>query len=204
MDSLAGFSAFLQVVLIDISLAADNALIVGMAAAGLPKELRHRAIMIGIGAATVLRIVFAIFAVQLLNIIGLTLAGGLMLLWVAWKLFHAIRHAPHHDAAATAPDHAAPHKSLKDAVIQIIVADVSMSLDNVLAVAGAARDHLGVLIMGLALSVVLMGVAATAVVRLLHRFHWIGYAGLLVVLYVALSMIWEGWHEVSPKLIALI
>ncbi len=210
--SLSEVSAFFQIVLIDLTMAGDNAIVVGMAAAGLPAKERHRAIAIGIAAATVLRIVFAIFTVQLLGIIGLLLAGGLLLLWVAWKMYQHLRHEARQLAAAAASPDAAtatatvdaaaqPHhkKSLRDAVTQIVVADVSMSLDNVLGVAGAARDHLWVLVTGLALSVLLMGVASAFVVRLMHRFRWIGYVGLLVVLYVALKMIWDGWHDINDK-----
>jgi len=199
MEILSELTAFGQILLIDLSLAGDNAIIVGMAAAGLPQEQRKRAIMIGIVAATVLRIIFAIFTVQLLAIIGLTLAGGLMLVWVSWKMYQELRSQQHKDQSDEASSaQAAPpaQKTLGKAVTQIIIADVSMSLDNVLAVAGAARDHMWVLIVGLALSVVLMGAAASYVVRLLHNYRWIGFAGLLVVLYVALRMIWEGGNEV--------
>ncbi len=217
-ELIAQLSAFAQIVLIDVSLAGDNAIIVGMAAAGLPAKERKRAIVIGIGAATVLRIVFAAFTVQLLQIIGLTLAGGLLLLWVSWKLFHNIRQEKNikqekEGAAALsraiggngkvkAPQ-AVKGYTLKDAVIQIVVADVSMSLDNVLAVAGAARDHVWIMVAGLALSVVLMGAAATLIVKLLERYRWIGYAGLLVIVYVALRMIWDGGTEVSHELAML-
>lgn len=199
MEILSELTAFGQILLIDLSLAGDNAIIVGMAAAGLPQEQRKRAIMIGIVAATVLRIIFAIFTVQLLAIIGLTLAGGLMLVWVSWKMYQELRSQQRKGQSDEEPSaQAAPpaQKTLGKAITQIIIADVSMSLDNVLAVAGAARDHLWVLIVGLALSVVLMGAAASYVVRLLHNYRWIGFAGLLVVLYVALRMIWEGGNEV--------
>lgn len=198
MEILSELAAFGQILLIDLSLAGDNAIIVGMAAAGLPKEQRKRAIFIGIVAATVLRILFAIFTVQLLAIIGLTLAGGLMLVWVSWKMYQELRSQQHKDHSHDAPaDQTAPsQKTLGKAITQIVVADVSMSLDNVLAVAGAAREHMWVLVFGLALSVVLMGAAASFVVRLLHSYRWIGYAGLLVVVYVALRMIWEGGNEV--------
>ena len=198
MDFISELTAFGQILLIDLSLAGDNAIIVGMAAAGLPQEQRKRAIMIGIVAATVLRILFAIYTVKLLAIIGLTLAGGLMLVWVSWKMYQELRNQRHKDHGSTATTGEEPphQKTLGKAITQIVIADVSMSLDNVLAVAGAARDHLWVLIIGLALSVVLMGAAASYVVRLLHSYRWIGFAGLLVVLYVALRMIWEGGGEV--------
>jgi YjbE family integral membrane protein len=203
-------AALVSVILIDIALAGDNAVVVGMAAAGLPAELRRRAILVGIIAAAGLRIVFASFTVQLLQIIGLLLAGGLLLLWVAWKLWREIRSgvlgeaAEEEDAREEAtPDrleHGRPmpamQKSFRQAVVQIVIADVSMSLDNVLAVAGAAREHEIVLIFGLALSVALMGLAASLVARLLRRYHWIAYLGLAIILYVALRMIWDGAHEV--------
>lgn len=214
MELLSELTALAQIVMIDVSLAGDNAVVVGMAAAGLPKEERKRAIVIGILAATVLRVVFSIFTVQLLGIIGLLLAGGLLLLWVAWKMFEQLRaeareaadaaadkmahlrhHKPDSDVAVSKP----PKKRLRDAVLQIVVADVSMSLDNVLAVAGAAREHMWVLVFGLALSVVLMGIASTFIVRLLQRYRWIAYVGLLIILYVALRMIWDGWHDINQN-----
>jgi YjbE family integral membrane protein len=203
-------TALVSVILIDVALAGDNAIVVGMAAAGLPKEQRRKAILAGVVAAAVLRIVFSLFTVQLLQIIGLLLAGGLLLLWVSWKLWREIRsgwHEPHPDAdddppgedgaAANGAAAAAPPKSFRDAVLQIVIADVSMSLDNVLAVAGAARDHMTVLIFGLALSVALMGLAASLIARLLQRFRWIAYLGLAIIVYVALRMIWDGAHEVA-------
>ncbi|MHA1554748.1 MAG: TerC family protein [Alphaproteobacteria bacterium] len=188
------FFAFLQVVAIDLVLAGDNAIVVGMAAAGLPESQRRKAVLLGIGAAAVLRIIFAVFTVQLLAIIGLTLAGGLLLLWVAWKLGREImqtrRQAAHMGGSSSGP------KSFGRALLQIVVADVSMSLDNVLAVAGAARDHVVILIVGLALSVALMGAAATVIARLLTRHFWIAYVGLVVIAYVAFNMIWDGGWEV--------
>jgi YjbE family integral membrane protein len=193
-------AALATVVLIDLVLAGDNAVVVGMAAAGLPSELRRKAIVLGIGAAAVLRIIFAIFTTQLLAIIGLTLAGGILLLWVVWKLAREILHQRQQAKLQAADEHEAaapPAKDLRHALIQIVVADVSMSLDNVLAVAGAARDHLVVLIIGLGLSVALMGAAATVIARLLHRYFWISYVGLALIAYVALRMIWEGGWEVS-------
>lgn len=195
--------AFFQVVMIDLVLAGDNAVVIGLAAAGLPKETRGKAILIGIIAATVLRIGFALVATQLLAIIGLLFFGGLLLLWVCWKMWRELR-TPHQDdeEAITGVDldgdgliagkPVSKSKSLRDAVIQIVVADVSMSLDNVLAVAGAARDHWEVMVFGLVLSVLLMGVAATFIARLLHKHRWIGYVGLAIILYVALHMIWDG------------
>ena len=205
--SVEALTALAAVILIDVALAGDNAIVVGMAAAGLPAALRRRAIFVGVLAAAVLRIIFSLFTVQLLQVIGLLLAGGLLLLWVSWKLWRELRAgtfaAPdmsaEEEAEATLEDRvpdAPPEKSFRDAVTQIVVADISMSLDNVLAVAGAARDHQVVLIFGLALSVALMGVAATLIARLLHRHRWIAYAGFAIILYVALRMIWDGGHEV--------
>ncbi len=191
--------ALFQVIAIDLVLAGDNAIVVGMAAAGLPEAQRRKAVLLGIAAAAVLRIVFAIFTVQLLAIIGLTLAGGLLLLWVVWKLAREIiaaRRGGSLGSTAGEPLDAAPVKTFNKALAQIVVADVSMSLDNVLAVAGAARDHLVVLIIGLALSVALMGVAATMIAKLLQRHYWIAYVGLAVIVYVAFSMIWDGGWEV--------
>lgn len=201
-------TALASVILIDVALAGDNAIVVGMAAAGLPVEHRRRAILLGVIAAAVLRIVFSLFTVRLLEIIGLLLAGGILLLWVSWKLWRELRSGAHADPAADGEveeaDQASPagraEKTFGQAVTQIIVADVSMSLDNVLAVAGAARDHLVVLIFGLALSVALMGLAASLIARLLNRYRWIAYAGVLIILYVALRMIWDGAHEVWAAL----
>ena len=204
MDFWSEATALLSVIAIDLVLAGDNAVVVGMAAAGLPPEQRRRAVLIGIAAAAGLRIVFAVFATQLLDVIGLLLAGGLLLLWVSWKLWREIQ-AESRRRRAGAVDHsevpaaAAPvtgDKTLRQAIVQIIIADVSMSLDNVLAVAGAARDHVTILIIGLALSVALMGVAATVIAGLLKRYHWISYVGLAVIAYVAVRMIYEGGEQV--------
>lgn len=190
-------TSFFQVVLIDLTLAGDNAVIIGLAAAGLPPAQRARAIAIGVIAATLLRIGFSLIATQLLQIVGLLLAGGILLLWVAWKMWRELRaqraETVAHDAQG---GDAPPRKTLAQAVAQIVVADISMSLDNVLAVAGAAHEHPAVLIFGLALSVVLMGVAATFIARLLRRHRWIAYAGLAVILFVALEMIWRGAEDV--------
>jgi YjbE family integral membrane protein len=198
--SMSELVALAQVVLVDLVLAGDNAIVVGIAVAGLPAQQRWRVMVLGIGAATVLRIVFASFTVQLLQIIGLLLAGGLLLLWVCWKLWRELRSGrlidlPGADGEAGGARVAA-QKTMRQAVTQIIVADVSMSLDNVLAVAGVARDHAWVLVFGLALSVAFMGLAAAVIARLLGRFHWIAYVGLAVILYVALRMIYEGGLEV--------
>ncbi|MGL4964910.1 MAG: TerC family protein [Inquilinus sp.] len=200
--SLAELTALVQVVIIDVALAGDNAIVVGMAAAGLAAEERRRAILWGIVAATGLRIVFALFTTQLLQIVGLLFAGGILLLWVCWKLWREIRADHAAEAAAlaqdsdTEPDALPPAKTFRQAVTQIVLADVSMSLDNVLAVAGTARDHIEVLVVGLALSVALMGLAANFVARLLHRHRWIAYVGLLIILYVAVVMMWDGAHEI--------
>jgi len=193
---LHDFWLLLQVMLIDLMLAGDNAIIVGLAAAGLPAEKRRQAILLGIGTATVLRVVFAAAALKLLEIIGLTLAGGILLLWVAWKLFREIRatglaHGPEGEAAKP--------KTLMQAALQIVLADVSMSLDNVLAVAGTARDNLLILIAGLLLSVALMGVASHFVARLLGRFPWISWLGLALITFVALRMIYDGSLEVARQ-----
>ncbi|MDH3263198.1 MAG: TerC family protein [Paracoccaceae bacterium] len=190
-------TAFFGVVMIDLTLAGDNAVVIGLAAAGLPAHQRKKAIMIGILAATLMRIGFASVAVQLLAIVGLLLAGGLLLLWVAWKMWQELRTPDPDPQAEFGETSLETHsKSLRQAVIQIIVADVSMSLDNVLAVAGAAREHPVVLVFGLALSIVLMGAAATFIARLLQRHHWIAWVGLVIILFVALRMIWHGGHEV--------
>jgi YjbE family integral membrane protein len=196
LPSLNQLTALLSVVIIDVVLAGDNAIVVGMAAAGLPPERRRRVILIGIGAATLLRILFAAIALQLLEIIGLTLAGGLLLLWVSWKLYRELRHAQARHAAAGAA--AAPPKTTAQAVIQIVVADLSMSLDNVLAVAGVARTQAEpwVLFLGLILSVALMGVASHLIARLLARHPWLAWLGLAIIAIVALRMIWEGTGEV--------
>ena len=202
-------SAFIQVVVIDITLAGDNAIVVGMAAAGLAACDRRRAIMIGIVIATGLRILFAVMASEFLQVIGLTLAGGVLLLWVAWKMLREIigeRQAAAAFAGRTAAVAGAPgtpRKGMGTALLQIVVADVSMSLDNVLAVAGTARFHVWVLVAGLALSVALMGAASTLVARLLQRYHWIVWLGFGIVTYVAMSMIYDGWREVHAHLAAL-
>jgi YjbE family integral membrane protein len=190
--------ALVTVVLIDLVLAGDNAIVVGMAAAGLPRELRRKAIVLGIGAAALLRILFALFATKLLGVIGLTLAGGILLLWVCWKLWREIRSNAHQaeaEAAELAAAGGQGGKTLGQALSQIIIADVSMSLDNVLAVAGTARDHTWVLVVGLVLSVALMGVAANFVANVLKRAPWIAYVGLAVIAFVALRMVWDGGLE---------
>lgn len=209
-----GFIALMQVIGIDLVLAGDNAIVIGLAAAGLPKDLRNKAIMVGIIAATVMRIGFALITTQLLAIVGLLLAGGLLLLWVCWKMWKELRedHGEDNRAQEALADtdinadgtvaSGAPTKTFAQAAWQIVIADVSMSLDNVLAVAGAAKDHPTVLVIGLALSIAMMGLAATFIARLLNKHRWIAYVGLAIIVYVALKMMWEGWHEVQPFVLA--
>jgi len=186
--------ALAQVVLIDLVMSGDNAIIIGMAVAGLPKENRTKIIFWGVAGATVLRILFAALTTELLQIIGLTLAGGLLLLWVAYRMFRELRAKGRPEAGEH--ESAAKPKTTMQAMMQIIAADVSMSLDNVLAVAGAARDHKIVLWTGLALSVVLMAVASNFIAKILDRYHWIAWIGFAIILYVAGDMIWDGTHEV--------
>jgi YjbE family integral membrane protein len=200
--SHAALLALAQVVVIDLVLAGDNAVIIGLAAAGLPPEQRRRAILVGIAAATAMRIGFAYVAVELLAIVGLVLAGGILLLWVSWKMWRELRASARATERAAFDEAGAPpaRKTFAQAAWQIVLADVSMSLDNVLAVAGAAREHPGVLVVGLLLSIVLMGVAANLIARLLHNHRWIAYVGLAIVLYVACDMIWRGSVEVAKAI----
>jgi YjbE family integral membrane protein len=186
--------ALVQVVLIDLVMSGDNAIIIGMAVAGLPKENRGKIIFWGVAGATLLRIAFAALTTELLQIIGLTLAGGLLLLWVAYRMFRELRSKGRPEAGEGG--HAAKPKTTGQAMLQIIAADVSMSLDNVLAVAGAARDHKLVLWIGLVLSIVLMAVASNVIAKVLDRYHWIAWIGFAIILYVAGDMIWDGTHEV--------
>ena len=186
----AELSAVLQVLVVDITLAGDNAVVVGMAVAGLPCGQRRPALILGIGAATVLRILLGVLVVRLFSVVGLVLAGGVLLLWVCWKMFRELRCS----ASAAAAGAPARVKTLRESAVQIVLADLSMSLDNVLAVAGAAQGHTWVLVAGLTVSVVLMGCAAAAIAALLDRHRWIAWVGLLIVLYVALKMIWDGGH----------
>lgn len=199
------FIPLMQVLMIDIVLAGDNAIVVGMAAAGLPPEQRKKAIFWGIVAATLMRIAFASITVQLLAITGITLIGGLLLAWVCWKMFRELREGASHDhipgeETETTNADGSPRKTMRQAITQILVADVSMSLDNVLAVAGAAKDHPYVLIVGLAISVVLMGVAATLIAKLLNKHRWIAWVGLLVIVYVTFDMIYHGSKEIMAAL----
>ncbi|MET3924838.1 TerC family protein [Devosia sp. 2618] len=199
------FSSLAQVIMIDLVLAGDNAVVIGLAAAGLPSDVRKKAILIGIIAATIMRICFALITTQLLSLGGgLLIAGGLLLLYVCWKMYRELSQPPHadHDAVEALENadlnadgtiaKRAPKKTLRQAVIQIIIADVSMSLDNVLAVAGAAQHHIEALIFGLGLSVVMMGVAATFIAGLLTKHRWIAWVGLVIILYVAAKMVYEG------------
>lgn len=199
IGSPAALSAFLQVLMIDVMLAGDNAIVVGALAAGLPADQRKKVILIGIIAALVLRIIFALLVTQLMQIVGLIFAGGLLLLWVSWKMWRELREGAHNAGSPEVEgDHTAnlkPAKSFAGAAWAVAVADVSMSLDNVLAVAGAARDHPGILIVGLLLSVALMGVAANIIAKYIERYRWIAYIGLLVILYVAGKMIYEGYID---------
>jgi YjbE family integral membrane protein len=200
-------TALFQVIMIDLVLAGDNAVVIGLAAAGLPKDQRNKAILVGIIAATVLRILFASITTQLLQVVGLLLAGGILLLWVCWKMWREIRAGAHDEEDALdaleqegAAERGPRRKTFKQAAWQIVVADVSMSLDNVLAVAGAAREHPIILVFGLALSIGLMGFAASFIARLLQRHHWIAYVGLVIILYVAGEMVYRGALEVWPHL----
>ncbi|GGE34985.1 membrane protein [Agaricicola taiwanensis] len=201
-------TALASVIMIDLVLAGDNAIVIGLAAAGLPKDQRNKAILVGIIAATVMRIGFAAITTQLLAIVGLLFAGGILLLWVCWKMWRELRAGHEHEqhlaeealADADLNDDgtvagSAPRKTFAQAAWQIIVADLTMSLDNVLAVAGAARDHPWVLVFGLVLSIALMGIAASFIARLLQKHRWIAYVGLLVILYVSLDMIYRGGME---------
>ena len=203
--SYSEFVAIFQVILIDLILAGDNAIVVGMAAAGVAPEYRKKVILYGIGLAVIMRIIFAGITIQLLNIVGLALVGGLLLLWVCWKLYRDLRLEAEAKVALDAGGDASTadvrdsspkaQKTLRAAVIQVAIADISMSLDNVLAVAGAANNHMTALIIGLAFSVILMGIGATLIARLLQKYQWIGYIGLLLIVYVAALMIWRGSHE---------
>ena len=199
----AALTAFGTVLMIDIMLAGDNAIVVGALAAGLPSDQRRKVIMIGIIAALVLRIMFALIVTQLMQVVGLILAGGILLLWVAWKMFREIRHtgeSPGSDEIF-GDEHSGVRaaRSFAGAAWAVALADVSMSLDNVLAVAGAAREHPGILIIGLLLSVALMGLAANLIAKYIDRYRWIAWVGLVVILWVAGRMIYDGIvdHEVG-------
>jgi YjbE family integral membrane protein len=196
--------ALLQIIVIDVVLAGDNAIVVGLAASRVQPELRAKVIFWGLAGAVGLRIIFAAITAQLLAIVGLTFAGGILLLWVCWKMYREIRHGavepeggrPHAVGAAVSPE-AVRHMGFWTAMFQILIADVSMSLDNVLAVAGAAKGHLWVLVVGLLLSIVLMAIAATYIAKLLAKYHWITWIGLAIILFVALDMVWRGSEELQ-------
>ncbi|OYX35320.1 MAG: tellurium resistance protein TerC [Caulobacterales bacterium 32-69-10] len=211
----AALTALFQVLMIDLVLAGDNAVAVGLAASGLEPKDRKRVILAGLAVAVVLRIGFALITTQLLAVIGLLFAGGILLLWVCWKMWRELREQQQHAEAESALEHATgvdidgepgrvasrrKPKTFREAFIQVLIADVSMSLDNVLAVAGAAREHPAVLVVGLLASIALMGVAASWIARLLHKYSWIGFIGLVIVLYVALHMMWQGHREVVVDL----
>jgi len=197
-------AAFVQVLLIDLVLAGDNAIVVGALAAGLPADQRKKVILLGVIAALVLRIAFALVVSQLLQIVGLILAGGLLLLWVAWRMYRELRDegesAGSPEIEGDEDSGIGASKSFASAAWAVAVADVSMSLDNVLAVAGAAREHPGILIVGLVLSVALMGIAANLIAKYIERYRWIAFLGLAVILWVAGKMIWDGYHNVAPVL----
>lgn len=208
-DMMTQLVALGQVLMIDIALAGDNAIVIGMAVARLPEKDRQRMIAYGLAAAVVLRIIFALMTTQLLQIVGLMIAGGVLLLWVAWKLWREIQEQAHAaaqeaievmDGEDDNPDVGGGPISTKQAFWNILIADVSMSLDNVLAVAGAAKDHLHILVIGLLVSIVLMAVAANYIAKMLQKYRWIAYIGLAMIIYVALDMIVHGWGDVAPLL----
>jgi len=206
--SAGAVAAFFEILFIDIVLAGDNAIVVGALAAGLPAEQRKKVILIGVAAALVLRIAFALVVSQLLQIVGLVLAGGILLLWVAWRMYREIRHrgesAGSEEIAGDEHSGLKPARSFGRAALGVAIADVSMSLDNVLAVAGAAREHPYVLVFGLVLSVLLMGIAANVIARYIDRYRWIAWGGLIVILWVALKMIYEGAGHVAPVIAPLV
>jgi YjbE family integral membrane protein len=204
MELSTEISTILQVIFINVVLSGDNAIVVGMAAAGAPAAIRPKVIFYGIGGAVVLRVVLSLLAVKFMNVVGLLLVGGLLLLWVCWKLYREIQESAAEHAGVEAlgevndPEIVVEStKTLGEALWQIIVADISMSLDNVLAVAGAAREHPWIMAGGLVLSIALMGFAASFIARLLDRYRWLAWIGLLVIVYVALSMIWQGGWEIG-------
>jgi YjbE family integral membrane protein len=209
ITSPGAFSTFLQVLMIDIVLAGDNAIVVGALAAGLPADQRKKVIAIGVLAALLLRVVFALMVTWLLGIVGLVLAGGILLLWVAWRMYRDIKGHNASESAGSPEVEGDEHsgitasKTFAAAAWSVAIADVSMSLDNVLAVAGAAREHPGILIVGLIFAVALMGIAANLIAQYIERYRWIAWVGLTVIIYVAGKMIWEGWHEVHPHVMAV-
>ena len=188
-------STLIQVILIDLLFAGDNAIAIGMVAAGLPQHQRQKVIAVGIVLAVFFRIVLALVTVQLLKVPGLLIIGGVLLLWVCWRLFKDMGHEPDSQSATEGVNTSKP-LSFKSALLQILIADITMSLDNVLAVAAIAKDHIVILIFGLLLSVALMLVGATMIANLLQKYKWIGYVGLILILFVAISMLWEGYHDI--------
>src|SRR6478735_7720322 len=205
--SASAVTAFFEILFIDIVLAGDNAIVIGALAAGLPADQRRKVIMIGVLAALVLRIAFALVVTQLLQIVGLVLAGGILLLWVAWRMYREIRHkdesAGSEEVVGDEHSGVKPAKTFASAAWGVALADVSMSLDNVLAVAGAAREHPYVLVFGLVLSVVLMGITANFIAKYIERYRWIAWGGLIVILWVACKMIYEGAGHVAPVIASL-
>ena len=193
LQSLDAINVLIQVIFIDLVLAGDNAIIVGLVASRVPAEMRKKVILWGIGAAVVMRIGFSLITVQLLGIVGLKLIGGALLLWVCWRLWDELRSG-YDDLDGE--EGAQPFTSMRPAIIQIVIADLSMSIDNVLAIAGVSREYPAILVFGLALSVAFMIFAATLIAKLLKRYPWIAYVGLVLIFYVALVMMWEGGHEV--------
>jgi YjbE family integral membrane protein len=204
----AALTAFIEILMIDLVLAGDNAIVVGALAAGLPEADRKKVIIIGVAAALVLRVIFALLVSQLLGIVGLVLAGGLLLLWVAWRMYRELRHTGESTGSpeVAGDEHSGlrPAKSFAAAAWGVALADVSMSLDNVLAVAGAAREHPKILVVGLILSVILMGVASNIIAQYIERYRWIAWVGLAVIVWVASKMIWDGWHDVHPHFMELV
>ena len=206
----AAFAVFMQVLLLDLVLAGDNAIVVGALAAGLPADQRKKVILIGVVAALVLRVIFALMVTWLLGITGLVLAGGLLLLWVAWKMYRDVTRSEATESPGS-PEIVGDEnsgipaaKSFAGAAWSVAVADISMSLDNVLGVAGAAKDHPGIMVVGLIFAVALMGLAANIIAQYIERYRWIAWVGLAVIVYVAGKMIWEGWDEVQPHVLAFV
>ncbi|MBO7350955.1 MAG: YjbE family putative metal transport protein [Acetobacter sp.] len=195
---LSALTAFVQVVFIDLTLAGDNAVVIGLAVRNLSSQQKQKAIMAGVSLAAIIRILLALIATRLLTIIGLTLTGGLLLLWICWRMYREIRHNTVETSFSEENIH--PQQGdLKTAILRILIADISMSLDNVLAVAGAAHKQPVILVLGLALSVILMSIAATLIAGLLERYKWISWVGLLIIFGVAFKLIIQGSHEVIQK-----
>ena len=197
-QTLSALTAFVQVVFIDLTLAGDNAVVIGLAVRNLSSQQKQKAIVAGVSLAAIIRIILALIATRLLTIIGLTLTGGLLLLWICWRMYREIRHNTVETSFSEKSIH--PQQGdLKTAILRILIADISMSLDNVLAVAGAAHKQPVILVLGLALSVILMSIAATLIAGLLERYKWISWVGLLIIFGVAVKLIIQGSHEVIQK-----